>query len=80
MIQACRDLGNFSSVVAIVNALQSPLVTKLEITRREVEKRQLRELETLESLMGDAPRHRPYYAALAESSKSCVPYIGNLGC
>jgi hypothetical protein len=79
VIQECRDLGNFSSVVAIVNALQSPLVTKLKLTRREVDKHQLVKLETLEHLMGDAPHHRPYHAALAKSSKSCVPYIGSLG-
>ena len=79
VIQECRELGNFSSVVAIVVALQSQLVTQLKLTRREVDRHQLRKLEKLETLMSDAPHHRPYHEALAKSSKSCLPYIGKVG-
>jgi hypothetical protein len=68
-------------VVAIVGALQSPSISRLNVTRRhlqETAKDSLTKLQDLGKLLADVDRYEQYYAALDEGHEPCVPWISEL--
>ena len=79
-LQECRKLRNFSSMSAIVNALQSSSITALVITHdNSLNKQEKRVLQRLDSLLEPERNHRAYREALRASDAPCVPWLGASG-
>lgn len=78
-LQECRKLYNYSSVFAIVTALDSPFITRLSLTRQSVKKEFLEELKNLSSLTDISRNHKAYRDALPKASeRQCLPIIGRV--
>jgi son of sevenless-like protein len=72
-LQECRKLRNFSSMAAIISALQSDAVQRLTKTKKEVPDRLM---AGLEKLVRPDNNFQSYQAALKESAAPCVPWLG----
>ena len=69
-------MRNFSSMSAIVTALQSAVVERLTVTKRELKRLELSLLKRLDEVLQADHHFQAYRNALESSSKPCVPWFG----
>ena len=70
LFQHLRKLNNFNSYLAVLSALDSAPVRRLEWQRQTSEG-----LQEYCSLIDSSSSFRTYRAALAEASQPCIPYL-----
>ncbi|KIY46326.1 ras GEF [Fistulina hepatica ATCC 64428] len=72
--EKCRNLNNFSSMSAIVNALQSTVISRLQVTWSHTSRRAA--LDALVKRNDPTGGFSAYRALLAAVDGPCVPFIG----
>ena len=70
LLQHLRKLNNFNSYLAVLSALDSAPVRRLEWQKQTSEG-----LQEYCSLIDSSSSFRTYRAALAEASQPCIPYL-----
>ena len=77
LARACREVGNYHAVFAIVGGLQSPL---LNWVKDLAHRRDKHEFKALKRLVKADNNYRIYFADLSkrDPKKPCIPYLGLL--
>lgn len=75
-LQRCRDLHNYSSMVAIISGLNAVPVRRLKRTWELVNARFLSQLNVCESIIDPNRNFTNYRSLLGRIFPPCVPYIG----
>ena len=76
--QECRKLKNFSSMCALIAAIDSPCITRLKLTRSCLDKSMKDLQKKLVSITDLHHNHRTYRELLPSSEKevACLPWLG----
>ncbi|KIM74477.1 hypothetical protein PILCRDRAFT_702747 [Piloderma croceum F 1598] len=74
----CRDIHNFSSMVAIVSALSTIPVRGLKRAWEHVPTRFMRQLNSCEAVFDPNKNFTTYRRVLGVTSPPCVPYFGRI--
>ncbi|KIJ17931.1 hypothetical protein PAXINDRAFT_175648 [Paxillus involutus ATCC 200175] len=74
--ERCRDLHNYSSMVAIVSGLNSPPIRRLKRSWEQVHSRQMAQLNACELTIDSGKNFNNYRSTLAKVAPPCVPFIG----
>lgn len=74
VLQKCRTLNNFSTMSAIVAALTSPVIAKLQLTWAHVNKAS--HVEPLVKLSEPTNNFATYRQLFSSIAGACLPYIG----
>ncbi|KAF2198072.1 ras GEF [Delitschia confertaspora ATCC 74209] len=74
--EKCRQLNNFSTPLAIVSALMSSPISRLNRTWNAVNARVMGTLEGLRKLMGSTKNFAEYRDALRAANPPCIPFFG----
>jgi hypothetical protein len=69
-------MNNYSSMSAIVTALQSPLLARLKVTRNELKTKEDAMLQRLDKLLYSGNNFAAYRTALNATQGRCVPWLG----
>lgn len=69
-------MRNFSSMSAIVTALQSAVLARLFVTRKELNTMETKLLRKMEDMLSANSQFGAYRDALDSSSKPCIPWFG----
>lgn len=72
----CRNLHNYSSMVAIVSGLNSPPIRRLKRSWEQVHSRHLTQLSNCEMTIDSGKNFNNYRSTLAKVTPPCVPFIG----
>lgn len=72
----CRNLHNYSSMVAIVSGLNSPPIRRLKRSWEQVNSRHLTQLNNCEMTIDSGKNFNNYRSTLAKVAPPCVPFIG----
>jgi son of sevenless-like protein len=72
----CRQLQNFSTMLAIVSGLGSPSIRRLKRTWEQVNQRTTSQLEVCEYMMDSGKNFNNYRQTLTKVSPPCVPFFG----
>lgn len=72
----CRNLHNYSSMVAIVSGLNSPPIRRLKRSWEQVNSRHLSQLNNCEMTIDSGKNFNNYRSTLAKVAPPCVPFIG----
>ena len=76
--EKCRSLNNFSTLTAILAALQTASIHRLKRTWEHVPQRAVMTLEGLSKLMGATMNFMEYREMLHIVNPPCVPFLGKL--
>eukprot|EP00005_Dracoamoeba_jomungandri_P012234 CAMPEP_0174267954 /NCGR_PEP_ID=MMETSP0439-20130205/35551_1 /TAXON_ID=0 /ORGANISM="Stereomyxa ramosa, Strain Chinc5" /LENGTH=1811 /DNA_ID=CAMNT_0015355801 /DNA_START=40 /DNA_END=5472 /DNA_ORIENTATION=+ len=71
-----RDLNNFSSLMAFVAGWNSAAVSRLKRTNREIPKRNLELMMSIENTMSNQGNYNNYRTLITSVNPPCVPYLG----
>ncbi|KAG8944994.1 hypothetical protein FRC03_001834, partial [Tulasnella sp. 419] len=71
----CYTMGNFSTMSAIVLALQSMVIGRLRQTREHVEKRYMKQLSAMADLLDVTHNFKKYRRAVSLNSAPIVPWL-----
>ncbi|KAF8333499.1 ras guanine nucleotide exchange factor domain-containing protein [Cantharellus anzutake] len=74
--ERCRSLNNFSTMAALVAALNSPPIRRLKRTWDVVSRRNIAVLDDIEKTMQHGKNLAEYRNMLSKVSLPCVPFIG----
>ncbi|KAA1479453.1 ras GEF [Dentipellis sp. KUC8613] len=72
----CRNLHNFSSMIAIVSGLNSPPIRRLKRTWEQINQRYMTQLGACEMTIDSNKNFNNYRSLLARITPPCVPFIG----
>ncbi|THH15352.1 hypothetical protein EW146_g5099 [Bondarzewia mesenterica] len=72
----CRNLLNFSSMIAIVSGLNSPPIRRLKRTWEQINQRSMTLLGACEMTIDSNKNFGNYRSLLARITPPCVPFIG----
>ncbi|ETW81850.1 hypothetical protein HETIRDRAFT_475375 [Heterobasidion irregulare TC 32-1] len=72
----CRNLLNFSSMIAIVSGLNSPPIRRLKRTWEQINQRSMTMLGACEMTIDSNKNFSNYRSLLARITPPCVPFIG----
>lgn len=75
-LQKCRALNNFSTLTAILAALQTSAIHRLRRTWEHVQPRTMQVLEGMNQLMGASMNFAVYREMLHHVNPPCVPFLG----
>src|ERR1700691_1831514 len=74
-MQECRKIRNFSSMCAIVGALQSPAITCLKLTHDTMPRSERQEYQKLTTLLEKNSNYGAYRIAVQrDKTKGCIPW------
>ena len=76
MLQRCRELKNFSSMIAIVSGLNSPPVRRLKRTWDQISQKFSGMLTACEMTIDSGKNFNNYRQLLQRITPPCVPFIG----
>ncbi|RKP02416.1 hypothetical protein CXG81DRAFT_10794 [Caulochytrium protostelioides] len=71
-----REMGNYSTLMAIIAGLNKASVLRLKLTLKECGPKCLRKMSELETLMSADGAYRNYRTVVKSSILPCIPYIG----
>ncbi|KAI0345715.1 ras GEF [Trametopsis cervina] len=74
--ERCRNLQNFSTMVAITSGLNTPPIRRLKRTWEQVNQRFMSQLHSCESTIDSNKNFNNYRSLLARIAPPCVPFIG----
>jgi len=73
--QACRKIRNFSSMGAILAALQADVISCLHLTRKAMSDKSQKQYQKLSSLLKRDSNYKAYRAAIQQDNqKGCIPW------
>ncbi|KAK5939142.1 cell division cycle- protein [Knufia obscura] len=72
----CRTLNNFSSLTAIVSALGTAPILRLNRTWAQLPKQTKMLLESMRTLIASTKNFSQYREALREAQPPCIPFLG----
>jgi len=72
----CRELKNFSSMIAIVSGLNSPPIRRLKRTWEQINQRFMAMLGTCEMTIDSNKNFSNYRSLLQRITAPCVPFVG----
>ncbi|KAI0689705.1 ras guanine nucleotide exchange factor domain-containing protein [Cytidiella melzeri] len=72
----CRNIQNFSTMVAITSGLNTPPIRRLKRTWEQVNQRFMSQLHICESTIDSNKNFNNYRSLLARIAPPCVPFIG----
>ncbi|TFY81918.1 hypothetical protein EWM64_g2092 [Hericium alpestre] len=72
----CRNLHNFSSMIAIVSGLNSPPIRRLKRTWEQINQRYMTQLGACEMTIDSNKNFNNYRSLLARITPPCVPFVG----
>ena len=75
-MQRCRELKNFSSMIAIVAGLNSPPVRRLKRTWDQISQKFSEMLTACEMTIDSGKNFNNYRQLLQRITPPCVPFIG----
>lgn len=76
VVQKCRTLNNFSTLTAILAALQTSAIHRLRRTWEHVQPRTMAVLDGMNQLMGASMNFAVYREMLHQVNPPCVPFLG----
>lgn len=74
ILQVFQELNNFDGIIAIVAALTSAPIHRLDSTKEAISNRLKKSFEEAGKLVED--HYKPYFAMLRSINPPCVPFIG----
>ncbi|KAH8100994.1 ras guanine nucleotide exchange factor domain-containing protein [Cristinia sonorae] len=72
----CRDFQNYSSMFAIVSALNKPEIRRLSRSWEQVSQRTLALFSACEALLDPAKKFSNYWTTLEKITPPCIPFFG----
>ncbi|KAI0051128.1 ras GEF [Auriscalpium vulgare] len=72
----CRDMHNFSSMIAIVSGLNSPPIRRLKRTWEQINQKYMNVLSTCEMTIDSNKNFSNYRSLLQRITPPCVPFFG----
>jgi hypothetical protein len=69
-------LNNFSTLMSFVAAFNNASIGRLKHTKKELPKKSIEELQSLETLMSPEANYKTYRTTIHSSNPPSIPYIG----
>jgi len=76
LLSALKNYRNFSSIMAVISALNSSAISRLKLTHNMLNMKHIKMASAFSEMMRSVSSFKAYRTALRSSNEPCIPFMG----